>query len=379
MNPEQWKRIEEVFESALEIPAPQREVFLERACSGDGELLREVESLLAADAGHCEAIQTAISAQALDLAVGGEALVGKRLGVWRLTGVIGHGGMGTVYKAVRDDQAFEKEAALKLIRRGMDTDLVVSSFRRERQILARLDHPYIARLLDGGATEDGLPYFVMEQVEGKPITEYCAENQLSVPQRLRLFRDVCAAVQYAHQNLVVHRDLKPGNIFVTREGTPKLLDFGVAKLVNPETASVETMTGIRMLTPDYASPEQVRGEPVTTATDIYSLGVVLYELLTSHRPYELKSGSWTDLQQKICQTEPEAPSTTVRSLKGDLDNIVLMALRKEPARRYATAEQFGEDIRRYMSDCRSGRARTRYSIGRASSCGETAGALWRRL
>ena len=349
MNPEQWKRIESVFESAVEIPAQERQAFLEQACSGDWELLREVESLLAADAGHGEAIQSAITMQAMELAVGGEALVGKRLGVWRLTGVIGHGGMGTVYKAVRDDQSFEKEAALKLIRRGMDTDLVVSSFRRERQILARLDHPYIARLFDGGASEDGLPYFVMEQVEGKPITEYCAENQLSVPERLRLFRDVCAAVQNAHQNLVVHRDLKPGNIFVTREGTPKLLDFGIAKLVNPETPSVEAMTGIRILTPDYASPEQVRGEPVTTATDIYSLGVVLYEVLTDHRPYEVKGGSWTDLQQKICQTEPEAPSATMRGLKGDLDNIVLMALRKDPARRYATAEQFGEDIRRYLA------------------------------
>ena len=233
-------------------------------------------------------LKSAISTQAADLAVSGEELVGKRLGVWRLTAVIGHGGMGTVYRAVRDDKAFEKEAALKVIRRGMDSANVVASFRRERQILALLDHPYIARLLDGGTTDDGLPFFVMEHVEGKPITEYCAGNGFSVPQRLHLFRDVCGAVQYAHGNLVMHRDLKPGNIFVTPEGTPKLLDFGLAKVVNPEAAENETMTGLRMLTPDYASPEQVRGEPVTTATDIYSLGVVLYELLAGRRPHEVE-------------------------------------------------------------------------------------------
>src|SRR5262245_27297641 len=230
----------------------------------------------------------------------------------------------------------------------MDSAAVIASFRRERQILARLDHPYIARLLDGGTTDDGLPFFVMEHVEGKPITEYCVEKRLSVAERLRLFRDVCGDVQYAHGNLVVHRDLKPGNILVIRDGTPKLLDFGMAKVVNPEAADNATMTGPRMLTPDYASPEQVRGEPVTTATDIYSLGVVLYELLAGRRPHESTSGSLSDLEERICQTEARAPSTIAPALRGDLDNIVLMAVRKEPGRRYATAEQFAEDIRRYL-------------------------------
>ena len=260
MNPDQWKRIEQVFEAVIEAPVQERPALLEQACGDDGELRREVESLLAADGGYGVAIESAISTQAADLAVSGEELVGKRLGVWRLTAVIGHGGMGTVYRAVRDDKAFEKEAALKVIRRGMDSANVIASFRRERQILALLDHPYIARLIDGGTTDDGLPFFVMEHVEGKPITEYCAANGFNVPQRLHLFREVCGAVQYAHGNLVIHRDLKPGNIFVTPEGTPKLLDFGLAKVVNPEAAENATMTGLRMLTPDYASPEQVRGE-----------------------------------------------------------------------------------------------------------------------
>src|SRR5262245_9570413 len=342
MNPEQWKRIEQVFEEVIETPAEERPVLLEQACGGDGDLRREVESLLAADGGYgAAAIEAAISTRATDLAVSGEELVGKRLGVGRLTG-----GMGTVYRAVRDDQAFEKQAALKVIRRGMDSATVIASFRRERQILARLDHPHIARLLDGGTTDDGLPFFVMEYVEGKPITEYYAQSRLNMPQRLRLFREVCGAVQYAHSNLVVHRDLKPGNIFVTREGIPKLLDFGLAKVVNPEAAEDATMTGIRMLTPDYASPEQVRGEPVTTATDSYSLGVGLYELLAGRRPHESTSGSLRDLEERICRTETRAPSTIAPTLRGDLDNIVLMALRKEPGRRYATAEQFAEDIRR---------------------------------
>jgi eukaryotic-like serine/threonine-protein kinase len=293
--------------------------------------------------------------------------------------------MGTVFLASRADDQYRKAVAIKLIRRGMDTDSILSRFRHERQILASLDHPNIARLLEGGTTEDGLPYFVMEHIEGQPIDEFCDSRKLATVERLKLFRTVCSAVHYAHQNLIVHRDLKPGNILVNPEGTPKLLDFGIAKLLKPEMyaqtiAPTETM--IRPMTPDYASPEQVRGQPVTTASDVYSLGVLLYELLTGHRPYRIKGSNPEEIERAICDQEPERPSTAItrkvetssadgvtlvtltpesvsrkrdsqpdrlrRKLAGDLDNIVLMAMRKEPQRRYASVEQFSEDLRRHI-------------------------------
>src|SRR5262245_15305909 len=284
MTPERWKRIEKVFESALELAVEERAAFLDRACDGDQELRREVDGMIAAGRDFGGAIESAIAGEATDLADSGEALLGKRIGAWRLTRVLGYGGTGTVFLAVRDDQVFHKQAAVKLVKRGMETAQVLKHFRRERQILARLDHPYIARLLDGGSTEDGAPYFVMEYVDGTPITEYCARQGLHVADRLRLFLGVWSAVQLAHQNLVVHRDLKPGNIFITKDGTPKLLDFGLAKLTLSDLEQEHTVTVMRMMTPDYASPEQVRGEPVSTATDVYSLGIVLYELLTGRRP-----------------------------------------------------------------------------------------------
>ena len=348
MTAERWKRIENLFESALAIAPEERAAFLDRVCDGDTELRREVEAMIVAGRDFGGAIESAIAEEATDLADSGGALLGKRIGPWKLTGVLGYGGTGTVYLAARDDQAFHKHAAVKLVKRGMETAQVLKRFRRERQILARLDHPYIARLLDGGSTEDGAPYFIMEYVDGTSITEYCARHELRVADRLRLFLSVCSAVQFAHQNLVVHRDLKPGNIFITKDGTPKLLDFGLAKLTLPDLED-QTVTVMRMMTPDYASPEQVRGEPVTTATDVYSLGVVLYELLTGRRPFETKTTSWPELERTICHTEPDSPATIVADLRGDLENIVLKALRKEPVRRYNSVEQFAEDIRRHLA------------------------------
>jgi tetratricopeptide (TPR) repeat protein len=292
-------------------------------------------------------------------------MTGRRVGPYQLSGLIGHGGMGSVYLGVRDDDHYSKQVAIKLMKRGMDTDFMLSRFRQERQILANLEHPFIARLMDGGATEDGLPYFVMEYVEGAPITTYCREKALTVPERLRLFRLVCEAVQHAHQNLVVHRDIKPGNILITQAGVPKLLDFGIAKVVDPGAAPepAPTLPELRMLTPDYASPEQVKGLSVSTASDIYSLGAVLYELLAGERPHRFRSGSLIDMEAAVCQVEPVKPSVAAgqntmhqpvvrkqlrRQLCGDLDNIVLTAIRKEPLRRYASAAELSEDLRRHL-------------------------------
>ncbi|MGD9903738.1 MAG: protein kinase [Vicinamibacterales bacterium] len=302
-----------------------------------------------------------------------------RVGAYRLVRELGHGGMGTVHLAVRDDDAFHKRVALKVLKRGMDTDAIVRRFRTERQILAGLDHPNIARLLDGGTTADGRPYLVMEYVDGAPLVEFAEARQLDTTARLELFLQVAAAVQYAHQNLVIHRDLKPANVLVTADAVPKLLDFGIAKLLNPEMAGhtlAPTAAGLQLMTPEYASPEQVRGETVTTATDVYSLGVLLYELLTGRRPYRLTSRAVADIARVVSEVEPVRPSDVVveppptdpattrpgtrpptaadtqrrrRRLEGDLDNIVLKALSKEPVRRYASVDQFAEDIRRHLA------------------------------
>ena len=273
--------------------------------------------------------------------------------------------MGAVYLAERDDEHYRQQVAIKLIKPGLRGDVIHRRFRNEMQILAELNHPNIARLFDAGTTADGLPYLVMEYVEGSPINVYCDERQLSIDQRLQLFCTVCEAVQYAHQHLVIHRDIKPGNVLVTAEGTPKLVDFGIAKLLQRGTlASDLTATAMPFMTPQYASPEQVRGESVTTATDVYSLGVVLYELLSGHAPYLFQSRVPHEVAKAICDQDPERPSVAVtrndetgenrlartrKRLRGDLDNIVLMAMRKEPLRRYATAEQLSEDIRRHLN------------------------------
>ncbi|MGB7923697.1 MAG: serine/threonine-protein kinase [Pyrinomonadaceae bacterium] len=364
MTPKRWQQIEELFNSVVELEDDERAAYLDRACAGDPELRYEVESLLKDGTEQKTPFQTLISEAAGSLAtVGEDRLVGQRVGVYRIVSVIGRGGMAEVYRAVRDDDQYQKEVAVKLVKRGMISDFTLTRFRHERQILASLEHPNIARMLDGGTTDDGLPYFVMECVEGRAITEYCEESNLSIKQRLKLFRSVCAAVQHAHRNLVVHRDLKPSNILVTKDGVPKLLDFGIAKLLAPEMSPeavtvAQTMTAMRLMTPDYASPEQVRGEPITTATDVYALGAVLYELLTGERAHQIKSHSLAEIERVVCEVEVERPSVVVgrrkspaklqRELAGDLDNIVLMSLRKEPERRYQSVEQLSEDIRRYL-------------------------------
>jgi tetratricopeptide (TPR) repeat protein len=386
VTPERWRRVEAVFERVLELPADDRAAALDRDCAGDEELRREVEALLAAHAGAGSFLDSPslFFEQDAASAHGAGLEPGQVIGRYRVVRELGRGGMGAVYLAARGDQQFEQLVAIKLVKRGMDTDAVIRHFRNERQILAGFDHPNIARLLDGDATEDGRPYFVMEYVDGVPVDEYCDRHGLSVSERLELFRAVCAAVSYAHRRLVVHRDIKPSNILVTADGVPKLLDFGIAKLLQPsDGGSALTATGLRPMTPEYASPEQVRGLPASTATDVYSLGVVLYELLTGQPPYRFTSRSPLDVARTITETEPPRPSTVVatiaattgdgrsaapdagapkragrrregsperlrRRLRGDLDNIVLMAMRKEPARRYQSVEQLSEDIRRHL-------------------------------
>jgi len=281
--------------------------------------------------------------------------VGRRLGPYRIQKLLGRGGMGAVFLASRDDDQFRKHVALKLLRFETDDPAVLARFRNERQILAALDHPNIAALYDGGSTDDGSPYIVMEYVPGRHLLHYCESKKLSVPARLRLFRQICDAVQYAHQRLIVHRDLKPTNILVTETGVPKLLDFGIAKLLlAPELlgdAAVHTQTGIFVMTPDYASPEQIRGESVSTASDVYSLGAVLYEMVAGQRPHTLTRYDAAEMQRKICESDPKPPSAVGGpTLRGDLDTIVLKALQRDPARRYRSVEQFSEDIERHLEN-----------------------------
>jgi eukaryotic-like serine/threonine-protein kinase len=383
MKPDQWARIKPIFAEAAEQPAAERAAFIRSRCNGDDLLVAEIESLLGAhdQAGpFIEGLPDVTTTSAHDNE-GPDKMIGRLLGAYELVREIGRGGMGSVYLATRADEQFRKLVAVKLIKADLDNESITRRFRNERQILASLDHPNIARLLDGGTTEEGSPYFVMEYIEGKPIRDYCDAHRLSTDRRLRLFRDVCSAVHYSHQNLVVHRDLKPSNILVTEDGTVKLLDFGIAKLIGASASFGEaSLATSRVMTPEYASPEQVRGETITTSSDTYSLGVMLYELLCGHRPYRVATTSPLDMIRAICEEEPERPSTAVgrtettntsagetsvtpeavsrardsqpdklrRQLEGDLDNIVLKAMRKEPQRRYSSVEQFSEDLRRYL-------------------------------
>jgi serine/threonine protein kinase/Tfp pilus assembly protein PilF len=382
-----WHRVDRLLQSALDREPNQRACFLDEACADDHAVRQRVEALLAADREASvflerPALQTDTSL-ATEAARG--ALMGRRIGAYRILCQLGRGGMGEVYLAERADEQFRKQVAIKLVKHGTDSDAILQRFRSERQILASLDDPHIATLLDAGTTDDGLSYFVMEYVEGQPIDVYCSTHRLSTHERLHLFGLVCAAVQHAHEHQVVHRDLKPSNILVTEAGCPKLLDFGIAKLLTIESAGPtanQTTVGLRPMTPAYASPEQVRGEPVTPLSDVYALGVLLYELLTGHRPYRVESETPADIGRAICEQEPEKPSTAVRrglristtptdavsvqtpewppvpgdgesaalrrALAGDIDKIVLMALRKEASRRYASVAQFADDLRSHL-------------------------------
>ena len=359
MEPQRWRRIKGIFQQALELGAPDRTGYLDEACGADAALRRELEALLANHRRAGDFIE-APAFERLDRRPGESpgSLVGRRLGAYRVLRHIGYGGMGDVYLAERTDDAYRQRVAVKLIKIGMDSAFLVERFRQERQILANLDHPSIARLLDGGTLEDGRPYLVMDYIEGRPIHDYCDRHDLSVRARLELFRRVCDAVQHAHRNLVIHRDLKPSNILVSESGVPKLLDFGTAKLLEgSDSESPATATGLRLLTPGYASPEQLMGGPVTTASDVYALGVVLFELLAGRRPYRFQDPLSLEAVRMVCEEEPPRPSRVARhegrgwrELEGDLDEVVLMALRKEPEKRYGSVEPFSEDLRRHLDD-----------------------------
>jgi eukaryotic-like serine/threonine-protein kinase len=377
---EQWKKIKEIVGAALERSPDERSDYLRQACGQDDSLRAEIESLLSSY--ETSFLEQSPAGDVLQSP--SNAVAGRRIGTYRIIGECGHGGMAVVYLAERADQQYRKRVAIKMVQPGANHDQILRRFRNERQTLAALDHPNIVKLLDGGSTEEGLPYLVMDYVEGVPIQQYCDGHQLSISQRLQLFRIVCSAVHYAHQKQVIHRDIKPSNVLITNEGVPRLLDFGIAKLLNPECLQTELATGDwRPMTPEYASPEQMRGAVVTQATDIYSLGVLVYELLTGHRPCQATRISGLELERSVCEEDPEKPSTAVgkieentsegesgdstitpelvaqarntkpedlrRRLQGDLDTIVMKALRKEPQRRYASAEEFSDDIERHLS------------------------------
>ena len=408
MTPDEWKRVSAIFESAVACDPQDRRRYVDEACDGDAALHAEVIALLTNDRadeflepenGHCAAAhQLCVDLPQLcaglptphTAARSGERrrtedpLIGRRVGRYEITRRIGEGGMGNVYLGVRTED-YTSQVAIKVVRRGMDSASVLSRFHDEMQFQAALGkHPNIARMVDAGETDEGLPYFVMEHVDGQRIDRWCDRHRLSLQRRLALFRDVCAAVQFAHQNTVLHRDLKPSNILVTDDGRPVLIDFGIAKLLveaSENVAKERTLTGMQVLTPEYASPEQVRGERLTTASDVYSLGVVLYELLTGKRPYNVDTRTPLQMAQIVSDVVPVKPSEAVarqaavetsqpdtdtdvleqlafkrgtvsgrlrRALRGDLDRIVLMALRKEPERRYGSAEQLAADIDRYL-------------------------------
>lgn len=352
MDPQRWRRLQDRFDALAEQPAQEREAALCRLESEDPSLASELRAMLAADdTGFLEDAAGSLKDLPAD---DPELAPGTQMGPYRILRTLGEGGMGMVYLAERDDEHFRRQVALKVIKRGMDTHRVIRRFRAERQILASLAHPNIGHLYDGGMTDDGVPFFAMEYVDGLPIDRYCEENGLDLRRRLDLMRDVCAAVQHAHQNLIVHRDLKPSNVLVDAEGTVKLLDFGIAKLLDDRAHPDDgmTMTGLRPLTPDYASPEQVRGETLTTAADIYSLGVLLHVLLTRERPHDLTTVPPHELAaavESLPRPRPSAADVPWRSrLKGDLDTIVQVAMHPEPRRRYHSAEALSDDLRQHL-------------------------------
>jgi eukaryotic-like serine/threonine-protein kinase len=378
MTPENDRRIADIFEQAVDLPPEERGDFIKRACGDEATVHCEVEALLALDA---EA-EAGGGSPLWSLSTGGTLGGTGRVGPYRLVCKLGEGGMSEVFLGLRDDGEFVRRVAVKLIRQEVLTPETMRRFETERQILASLDHPSIAKLLDAGRTAEGMPYFIMEYIEGEPIDLYCDRHRLTVAERLEIFRQVCLAVHFAHQNLIVHRDIKPSNILVTEAGQPKLLDFGIAKLLNPDLmirGSEPTVSWGRLLTPEYASPEQILGRPVTVASDVYALGVLLFKLLTGADPYRLHERPAPELERLILTVEPDTPSARVqrllkrndattareladlrstkpralvRALAGDLDAVTAKALRKEPQNRYVSAEHLAEDLRRHLAGSR---------------------------
>ncbi len=397
MNPERWQKIELIFQTAIDLTSAERQIFLQEQCQEDLQLKSEVEKLLADSENAHSFIESPVWTDSRFLNSSAkkvisdsleeeskefehETLIGTQIGVYRLTKEIGRGGMGAVFLAERADGEFSQTVAIKLIKRGMDTDFIVRRFRHERQILATIEHPFIARLLDGGTTSEGMPYFVMEFIEGETIYNYCDNHRLNLTERLKIFQKICSAVEYAHEQKIIHRDIKPSNILVTRHNEPKLLDFGIAKVLDPDLIheSVNpTASMMRLMTPDYASPEQVRGLEVTPSSDIYSLGILLYELLTGHRPYNFAGRALHEVSQVICEVAPKLPSKIIakeenllpqysglngvfakvrstspsdlqKQLSQNLDNIVMKALAKETSERYSSVKEFSDDIARHL-------------------------------
>ncbi|MEL7447868.1 MAG: serine/threonine-protein kinase [Pseudomonadota bacterium] len=369
MTPERWENLQQLFHQALDLPEDERASFVAQACGEDAELLSELQAMLAGEKASANALTGVIAGVAQDAADASlNTRAGQRLGAYRILEKIAQGGMGAVYSAERADDAFQQKVAVKILASGLPGDEAARRFLAERQILASLNHPNIARLLDGGTTPDDLPYLVMEYIEGEDIVTWCNSLRLSLRERLALFCDICAAIQFAHRNLIVHRDVKPSNIMVTADGVPKLLDFGIAKLLDPDKTGAMQLTKAnqRMMTPEFASPEQVKGEPMTTATDVYSLGVLLYVMLAGRTPFEISKTGPLELPKAICEQTPTKPSSAirgdrdaarerkgtpdkiVRQLRGDLDTIVLTAIRKQPDRRYATVAALADDVRRHL-------------------------------
>ena len=397
MSPERWQKIEAVFQAAADLPKSERNSYLDAECGADYDLRSEVERLLASDdeaAGFIESpvwtdssfLNTSVKkeiSESFDRSTDdiADSYIGRTIGAFRLSHEIGRGGMGAVYLAERADGEFQQRVAIKLIKRGMDSDFITRRFRHERQILASFEHPFIARLLDGGTAPDGVPYFVMEYVEGQTFYAYCDNNHLDIRERLKLFQKVCSAIEYAHTKQIIHRDIKPSNILINRNAAPKLLDFGIAKILDPNLIHESinpTASMLRMMTPDYASPEQVQGVDITPSSDIYSLGVLLYELLTGHRPYNFSGRALHEVSFVICNTMPKLPSAMIddeetlhphyrdpgldfldvrkttapalaSELTGDLDNIIMKALNKQPGSRYSSVSEFSKDISRYLN------------------------------
>ncbi len=377
MTSHRWRQVQDILEHAMTLEKGDRTHYIAASCENDAKLRADVDALLP----YAEAEPAFLTKPIFKLSTMlpnepnpddslASRLVGKRMGAYKITAVIASGGMGAVYRASRDDDEFEQEVAVKIIHPALHSDDLLRRFRIERQLLARLEHPNIARLLDGGVSDDGLCYLVMELIDGEPIDTYCDNRKLTISDRLLLFLDVCEALQYAHQCLIVHRDLKPANILITRDGRPKLLDFGIAKVLRPDAPDEKTISTNRALTPDYASPEQITNRPITTGTDVYSLGVVLFELLTGRRPFDLSKLTPAQIERTICDTSPPRPSATIlqandtehiarhrsttpnrltRRLTGDLDTILGSTLRKEPLRRYHSVEQLADDLRRHLT------------------------------